>query len=203
MTRDDGVPNDPSDASDVHPTWTLARYLAAYRGHLTRREAARRAGLPEVLWENVETTHPSGPGSRPADLLPAAIVAAMCASVRADVATGLKLAGHNSASYPHLIEQPPVFSRLANRTQAVTGPYIATPHVVAAALAGGPNAAPANMAAVYLRLAESNHQVADQISANPPDGEVEYWAGYAAAIRIVAEQQTSAAETGARPEDVH
>ena len=202
VTADHGSPGNRnphagSHAEVGHPTWKLARYLAAYRGNLSRQEAARRAGLPEVLWDKVETSQPSEPAAEaPVDLLPAAIVAAMCAAVRADVATGLKLAGHHPESYGHLIEQPPVFSPLASRVDAVTGPYIATPHVVAAALAGDADDATASMAAVYRRLAESNGQVADQISAQPPDSRAEYWSGYAAAIRIVAEQQARAAEAG-------
>ena len=123
----------------------------------------------------------------------------MCAAVRADVATGLRLAGHQPESYGHLIEQLPGLSPLASRVNAVSGPYIATPHVVAAALAGDAGDAPASMAAVYRQLAESNGQVADQISAQPPDSRAEYWSGYAAAIRIVAEQQARAAEAGASP----
>jgi hypothetical protein len=188
---DDGTQGGAGDAA--HPTWGFARYLVAYRGNLTRQEAARRAGLPEVLWRRIETTPRSGAAT---ELVPAAIVAAMCAAVRADVATGLKLAGHQPGSYPHLIERPPVFSSLARQTQAVAGPYIATPHVVTAALDSDSVSASAHMAAVYRELAESNRQVAELIGENPPDARSEYWSGYAAAIRAVAEQQALAAEPG-------
>ena len=190
---DDATKGVGAETAAPHPTWRLARYLMAYRGNLTRQEAARRAGLPEVLWERVETAAPS---ETAADLVPAAIVASMCAAVRADVATGLNLAGHQPGSYPHLIERPPVFSSLARGTQAVAGPYIATPHVVTAAMDNDSVSASAHMAAVYRQLAESNQQVADLIGENPPDARSEYWSGYAAAIRAVADQQALAAEPG-------
>lgn len=190
---DDKAPGAADDAAARHPTWRFARYVIAYRGNLSRQEAARRAGLPEVMWEKIETTPPTGPA---APLVPAAIVASMCAAVRADVATGLQLAGHPPDSYPHLVERPPVFSSLARQTQAIAGPYIATPHVVEAAMDSDPGAVFERMAAVYRELAESNRQVADLIGESPPDTRVEYWSGYAAAIRAIAEQQALAAEPG-------
>jgi len=191
---DDATQGVGAEAVAPHPNWKFARYLVAYRGNLTPQEAARRAGLPDVLWKRIEATPPTEPA---AELVPAAIVASMCAAVRADVATGLTLAGHQPGSYPHLIERPPVFSSLARRTQAIAGPYIATPDVVTAALAG--EAASEHMAAVYRELAESNRQVADLLGEHPPDARAEYWSGYAAAIRAVAEQQALAAGFGADP----
>jgi hypothetical protein len=166
----------------------LGRYLAAYRGNLSRQEAARRAGLPDVLWESVENSAAST--SRD---IPAAIVAAMCAAIGADVATGLELAGFPPQAYPHLTERPPVFSSLARNTETFRGPYIATPHVVTAALADTSVPESDRMSRVYELLAESNRQVADQIAQDPPDGRVEYWAGYAMAMRTVAQQQANAA----------
>jgi hypothetical protein len=196
MSGSAGHPGDDAvDPALARPS-ELGRYLAAYRGNLTRQEAARRAGLPEVLWDKVETMRPSERRVSPSELLPAAIVAAMCAAVGADVTTGLKLAGHQPKTYAHLIERPPVFSPLASRVDAVSGPYIATPHVVEAALAADGRVARANMTAVYRSLAESNNEVADQITSHPPDPRAEYWSGYAAAIRVVAEQHARAAESG-------
>ena len=176
---------------DMHPTWKFARYLAAYRGHLTRSEAARRSGLPEVLWERVEGINPSGPEP---DLLPAAIVAAICASVGADVRTGLALAGHDPDSHSHLIERPAVFTPLTSSAHPIAGPYIATPHVVVEALTGGPAEIHRRLAAVYRELARSNSQIANEISQSPPDARTEFWSGYVAAMRAVAEQQAWAAD---------
>ena len=191
---DDETQGDAAESVAPNPTWRFARYLVAYRGNLTRQEASRRAGLPEVLWARIESTPPSG--GTP-NLVPAAIVASMCSAVHADIATGLTLAGHQPDSYQHLIERPPVFSTFAHRTQAVDGPYIATPHVIRAALGGDSLTASEHMAAVYREIAESNRQVADLIRENPPDKRSEYWSGYAAAIRAVAEQQALAAGPGA------
>jgi hypothetical protein len=191
---DDETQGDAADAVVPHPTWRFARYLVAYRGSLSRQEASRRAGLPEVLWARIENTPPSGATSQ---LVPPAIVASMCSAVHADIATGLTLAGHQSDAYQHLIERPPVFSAFAHRTQAVAGPYIATPHVIRAALGGDSVSASEHIAAVYREIAESNRQVADLIGENPPDARSEYWSGYAAAIRAVAEQQSLAAGPGA------
>ena len=174
------------------PTWRFARYLAAYRGNLTRSEAARRSGLPEVLWERVEGTQQSEPHGL---VLPAAIVAAMCVSVGADVGTGLMLAGHRQDIYLPLIERPAVFHPLTQGADPVIGPYIATPHIVSEALAaGGSPELHQRLASVYRQLARSNSQVANQIDESPPDARSEYWSGYAAAMRAVAEQQAWAAD---------
>jgi hypothetical protein len=177
--------------SDMHPTRKFARYLAAYRGHLTRSEAARRSGLPEVLWERVEGIDPSGPEP---DLLPAAIVAAMCAGVGADVGTGLALAGQDPDSHSHLIERPAVFTPLTSSAHPIAGPYIATPHVVSEALTGSPTETHLRLASVYRQLARSNSQIANEISQNPPDARADFWSGYVAAMRAVAEQQAWAAD---------
>ena len=190
---DDKMQGDAADSVAPHPTWRFARYLVAYRGSLTRKEASRRAGLPEVLWARIENTPPSEAAP---NLVPAAIVASMCSAVHADIATGLTLAGHQLDSYQHLIERPPIFSALAHRTEAIAGPYIASPHVIRAALGGDSVSASEHMAAVYREIAESNRQVADLIGQNPPDARSEYWSGYAAAIRAVAEQQALAAGPG-------
>lgn len=180
----------------VHPTWRFARYLYAYRGNLTRREASRRSGLPEALWERVELSEPSDVST---DLLPAAIVASMCVAVGADVATGLQLAGHRPDLYRHLTERPPVYTPLGNSTQGVAGPYIATPHVVSEALAVESREAHGRMTLVYRQLAQANWQMANRVMEDPPDERSEYWAGYAAAIRTIAEQQAWAADQ----EDLH
>jgi hypothetical protein len=127
--------------------------------------------------------------------VPAAIVAAMCAAIGADVGTGLQLAGHEPAAHPQLVASPPIFSVLARRPAPFIGPYIATPHVVAAALADVSTPGRGRMSGVYRALAESNEQVAERLSRQPPDARAEYWAGYAAAIRAVAEQQAVAADT--------
>lgn len=174
-------------------TWRFARYLAAYRGNLTRSEAARRSGLPEVLWERVEGALPSE-DEPPGHVLPAAIVAAMCVSVGADVGTGLMLAGHRPDAYLPLIERPAVFNPLTRSADPVIGPYIATPHVVSEALAASSLEVHERLASVYRQLAHSNSQVANQIVESPPDARAEYWSGYAAAVRAVAEQQAWAAD---------
>jgi hypothetical protein len=184
-------PSERSPDDGVHPTWRFARYLSAYRGNLSRGEAARRSGLPEALWERVEGTDPS---ETVPDLLPAAIVAAMCVTVGADVATGLQLAGHRPDLYPYLVERPPVYTPLTGSSQAPTGPYIATPHVVAEVLAVESEDAHRRMAVVYRQLALSNWQMANRILENRPDEREEYWVGYAAAIRAIAEQQAWAAD---------
>lgn len=176
-------------------TWRFARYLAAYRGNLTRSEAARRSGLPEVLWERVEGALPSE-DEPPGHVLPAAIVAAMCVSVGADVSTGLTLAGHRPDTYLSLLERPAVFNPLTRGVIALFGPYIATPHVVSEALAtASSHEVHERLASVYRHLAQSNAQVADQIVESPPDARSsEYWSGYADAVRAVAEQQAWAAD---------
>ena len=176
---------------DLHPTLKFARYLAAYRGHLPRSEAARRSGLPEVLWERVEGIHPDGPEP---DLLPAAIVAAMCVSVGANVRTGLTLAGDDPDLHAHLIERTAVFTLLTRSAYPLAGPYIATPHIVSEALTGSPAEMHLRLASVYRQLARSNSQIATAILENPPDARAEFWAGYAAAMRTVAEQQSVAAD---------
>ena len=175
----------------LHPDLRFARYLAAYRGNLTRSEAARRSGLPETLWERVEATATSGPQP---GLLPAAIVAAMCASVGADVGTGLALAGHDPEANSYLIERPAVFTPLTSSAYPVEGPYIATPHIVAEALTGSPAEIHRRLASIYRQLAQSNSEVANEIMERPPDQRSEYWSGYAAAMRAVAEQQAWAAD---------
>lgn len=177
----------------AHPTWRLGRYLAAYRGNLTRGEAARRSGLPEVLWEKVEGALPVAPDGH---ILPAAIVAAMCVSIGADVSTGLTLAGHRPDTYLSLLERPAVFNPLTRGVIALFGPYIATPHVVSEALAtASSHEVHERLASVYRHLAQSNAQVADQIVESPPDARSsEYWSGYADAVRAVAEQQAWAAD---------
>lgn len=180
-----------SAEESAHPTWRFARYLSAYRGNLTRREASRRSGLPEVLWERVESSEPSDVSD---DLLPAAIVATMCVAVGADVATGLHLAGHRPDLYSHLTERPPVYTPLSNSTQGLAGPCIATPHVVSEALAVESHEAHRRMTLVYRQLAQANWQMANRVMENPPDERAEYWSGYAAAIRAIAEQQAWAAD---------
>jgi hypothetical protein len=112
----------------------------------------------------------------------------MCVTVGADVGTGLALAGHRPEMHPHLVERPPSFAPPTRSTYALTGPHIATPHIVSEAIAGDPADLHARLAALFGELARSNWEVANRLTETPPDELVEYWAGYAAAIRAVAEQ---------------
>lgn len=183
--------SDSGGVDPLPPAVRFARYVAAYRGNLTRSEAARRSGLPEILWERVEATATSGPHPGP---LPAAIVAAMCASVGADVGTGLALAGHDPAAHSYLTGRPAVFTPLTSSSSPVAGPYIATPHIVSEALTGSPAEIHLRLASIYRELAQSNSEVANEIMDRPPDQRSEFWSGYAAAVRAVAEQQAWAAD---------
>jgi hypothetical protein len=76
----------------------------------------------------------------------------------------------------------------------MTGPFIATPHVVTAALEGDQAAVHERMASVYRQLARANWHLANRLMESRPDARDEYWAGYAAAVRAVAEQQAWAAD---------
>ena len=185
------APGEAEQPDDPHPNWRFARYLAAYRRNLTRSEASRRSGIPESLWQQVEGTEASDPVS---DLVPAAIVAAMCVTVGADVETGLQLAGHRPDLYRHLMARPPVYTPLTQSPDSFTGPYIATPHILTEVLEIDAEDVHRRIAAVYRQLAQSNWQMASRIVESHPDERREYWTGYAAAVRAIAEQQAWSAD---------
>lgn len=173
------------------PALTLGSYISSHRGDLPREQAARRSGLPESLWQEVEAE--SGADSL-AEVLPAAIVAAMCVAVGADVRAGLELAGHKADMYTLLVDMQSTTTPLTRCSAEPAAPYIATPHVVSEALVVESADTRRRMAAIYRLVAESNWKVADKIVETPPDDRGEFWLGYAAAIRAVAEQQALAAD---------
>lgn len=171
----------------ANPPTRLGRFLAAYRAHLSPAEAARRAGVPEARWVEVES------GSRAlaetkAGLrtVPPQTVAAMCTAVGADVATGLKLAGHDPREYEYLVETPP---RLMHLRPAMT-PCIAIHRAIVDAAGASPRNDPRpQIAAIYRGAAAANEALAERLVSEPPDGRADYWRGYADAVRAIAEEQ--------------
>lgn len=171
----------PEDSSrSTAPTTPFGRFVAAYRGGVTRAEAARRSGLPESRWQEVES---SGSGITP---LPPHTVAAMCVAVGADVATGLQLAGHDPRAYEYLLLAPPGLRHMSPRV----APRVANYRIIGDVL-GSPGQDPrAPIGALYRETAAMNQQLADDLTQVPPDdGRREFWAGYAAALRALAEEQ--------------
>jgi hypothetical protein len=184
---DQGQPPSDREAGEArsHYPTGLGKLLAAYRGQLTRAEAARRAGLPVERWAQVEAD--------PAPVVPAHTVATMCAAVGADVATGLKLAGHDPDRYSYLIMAPPGLMHLRPTLSPIIANYRAVSDVVAS-----PEADPrAPLSAIYRETAATNRRLADDLLAEPPDDRAEFWAGYAAALRALAEEQLRVAEQDA------
>lgn len=162
----------------------LGKLLAAYRGQLARAEAARRAGLSEQRWTEVEATD-SADG-----VIPAHTVATMCAAVGADVATGLKLAGHDPDRYGYLVMAPPGLMHLRPTLSPIIANYRAVGDVVAS-----PHADPREpLGAIYRETAATNRRLAEGLLREPPDDRAEFWAGYAAALHALADEQLRVAE---------
>jgi hypothetical protein len=170
----------------------LGKFLSAYRGHLSRAEAARRAGLPEARWAAIERgddgTKEQSVG-RPA--VSAQTVAAMCVAVGADVATGLKLAGHDPREYNYLLSAPP---RLMHLRRALNPCIVIYRAIADAAATPGVDPRP-TIAAIYREVAATNRRLADWVRESPPDRRTEYWQGYADALRAIAEEQSEMADT--------
>jgi len=166
------------DERAAHGQQQLGRFLAAYRGQLPRAEAARRAGVSEARWSEVETGSATGEVS-------AHTVAAMCVAVGADIATGLQLAGYDPREYEYLLATPPGMMR----PRPPLSPWIAIHRAIVDAVAGpGPDPRP-RIASIYEDVATENRRLADAITRTPPDGRAEYWAGYASALRAIADEQ--------------
>lgn len=190
-TSDEGQPPAGRDADEPQPRpdrpTGLGKFLAAYRGQLARAEAARRSGLSEDRWAQVEATDGED------GVIPAHTVATMCAAVGADVATGLKLAGHDPGRYMYLVMAPPGLMHLRPALSPTIASYRAVGDVVAS-----PGADPREpIGAIYRETAATNRRLADALLAEPPDDRAEYWAGYAAALHALAEEQLWAAEQDA------
>lgn len=174
---------------------SLGSFVAAYRGHLSRAEAARRSGVPEERWAEIETGSGRALPDAEGPSLSPHTVAAMCAAVGADIATGLKLAGHDPRRYEYLLSYPPRMMRLRRPLSPCIAVYRA---IVDAVDAPDRDPRPA-IASLYREVAEENYRLAERISQAPPDGRVEYWEGYASALRAIADEQSQIAETETRP----
>lgn len=85
-------------------TWPLGDYLRAQRGKMAIREAARRAGISESRWRQLEAGVQKMAGGIEVPVHPRAeTLAAMCKAISADVRTALELAGHNPDQYQWLL----------------------------------------------------------------------------------------------------
>jgi Helix-turn-helix domain len=164
----------------------LGRYLAAYRSLLTRAEAARRAGVPEARWAEVETGF-DAPGAVGTRAVSPQSVAAMCAAVGADIPTGLKLAGHDPREHAYLLTTPP---RLMD-VRSAHCPRIAIYRAIVDAAALAPEVDPRpRIAAIYRDVAAQNRKLAESIDETPPDERTDFWHGYASALRAIADEQS-------------
>jgi Helix-turn-helix domain len=175
-------------APTTHPQTRLGRFLAAYRGHLSPAEAARRAGVPQARWVQVETGDtPTSQPQRGPRTVPPQTVAAMCAAVGADIATGLELAGHDPGEYQYLVEAPP---KLMHLRPSMT-PCIAIHRAIVDATGASPHLDPRpQITAIYRAVAATNHALAEHLINEPPDARTDYWRGYADALRAIADEQT-------------
>lgn len=173
---------------DIPVGASLGRYLRAYRGNLTREEAARRSGLSEARWEQVETGSLSS--DRGLGPLQARTVAAMCAAVGADVSRGLRLAGYDPDDVKYLLESPPGHMPVATSLS----PRIAFHRTIADIAAAPPSETAKLIASVYRDVAAENRHLAERIANSPPDERTEYWAGYVAALRAIADEQLRIAD---------
>jgi len=164
----------------------LGRYLAAYRNLLSRAEAARRAGVPEARWLEVETGSDEAHANEAGAVSPHT-VAAMCAVVGADIATGLKLAGYDPREYEYLLTAPPQLMDV----RPAWRPRIAVYRAIVDAVSPTPHVDPRpRIAAIYRDVAAQNRRLAESIDENPPDDRTDFWAGYASALRAVADEQS-------------
>lgn len=181
----DLTPQDsPQDPRRASPT-SFGRFLAAYRGGLGRSEAARRSGLPESRWEEVESIASVAIG------VPPQTVAAMCTAVGADIATGLRLAGYDPGDYEYLLAAPPGLTHLS----PTLAPRIANYRAIGDVLDSPTQDPRAPIGEIYRQAAATNQQLAHDLTQEPPDGgRSEFWEGYAAALRALAEEQLRMAE---------
>ena len=89
--------------------WPLGAFLRQQRGKMSIREAARRAGISESRWRQVEAGHQKMAGGIEVPVHPRAeTVAAMCKAISADPRQGLELAGHRPDQYAWLLETAPL-----------------------------------------------------------------------------------------------
>lgn len=84
--------------------WPLGALITSHRGKMSMREAARRAGLSETWWRNIERGTQIVGGQHVRIQVKPETVATMARTVGADVSEALKLAGHDPGQYPHLLE---------------------------------------------------------------------------------------------------
>ena len=85
--------------------WPLGQYLQDARGKMSIREAARRAGISESRWRQVEAGVQKMAGGIEVPVHPRPeTVAAMCRAISADVSKGLELAGHDPQHYAWIVQ---------------------------------------------------------------------------------------------------
>lgn len=88
--------------------WPLGDYLRKHRGTLSMREAARRAGISEGRWRQVEAGYQNVGGGLTAPVTPRPeTLAAMCRVIGADISEALQLMGLDPADYTWLTEPQP------------------------------------------------------------------------------------------------
>lgn len=86
------------------PKTPLGEYITDQRGTMSIREAARRAGISEGRWRQVELGYQKMAGGLEAPVHPRPeTVVAMCKAVAADPQKGLELAGHRADQYKWLL----------------------------------------------------------------------------------------------------
>jgi hypothetical protein len=175
---------------NARATWDarrLGRFLSAYRWRLSVAEAARRAGVPVARWQEIEEGN-LAPSEVPA--VSPYTVAAMCVAIGADIATGLELAGHDPRRYAYLLQNPPQ----QMRQRGTLSPRIAIYRdIIEAAAVPAVDPRPA-IASTYREVAAENRLLADHLMESPPDERVEYWRGYADALRAIAGEQVRMAD---------
>jgi transcriptional regulator with XRE-family HTH domain len=169
----------------------LGRLLAAYRGNISKAEAARRAGISEARWEDIESGHAEARSHSPA--VSPHTIAAMCVAVGVDIAIGLKLAGHDPNQYDYLLKCPPLLMHL----RRPLSPGIAVYRAIIDA-ASVPDIDPRErISSIYRDVAAENQQLAERLRHSPPDERAEYWRGYADALSAVADEQQRIADMDA------
>lgn len=88
--------------------WPLGAFIREARGTLSIREAARRAGISEGRWRQVELGYQQVGGGITVPVQPRPqTLAAMCKAISADVAHALQLAGHNPDQFDWLTDATP------------------------------------------------------------------------------------------------
>ena len=92
-------------ATKHESSWPLGEYLRDARGRMSIREAARRAGISESRWRQVEAGVQKVAGAIEVPVHPRAeTIVAMCKAISADVGRGLELAGHDPQHYAWLVQ---------------------------------------------------------------------------------------------------